>query len=102
MPKSVVRVMIPGFMTPPDPAAGPGPLGPRPLAARCAPRSRAARFVDRRDPRSHPAARVEVPDDLHPPRPARRHQVVEDGVDRVLVEDPPVAEVEEVELQALQ
>ena len=35
-------------------------------------------------------------------RPARRHELVEDGIDRMLVIDPAVAVADEIELQALQ
>ena len=48
------------------------------------------------------AARGEVADHGHPPGPAGRHQVVEDAVGRGLVEDPLVAEPQQVVLQRLQ
>src|SRR4051812_19480113 len=54
------------------------------------------------DPRGHPPARGELADHPDPPGLTRRDQVVEDRVDRVFVEDPPVAIVEQVELQALE
>ena len=82
------------------------------------PRSRASRSGDRLDARRSaapsdglepggdlrrdPPAGRELADHGHPPGPAGGDEVVEDRVDRVLVEDPPVPVVEQVELQALQ
>ena len=59
--------------------------------SRDAHRRRARRGLEARgDPRGDPPPRGELADDDHLPRPAGGDEVVEDGVDGMLVEDPPV------------
>src|SRR5205085_9494920 len=55
-----------------------------------------------RDDRFDPTPNVEVADDFHPARRTRGRQVVEDSIDRTLVEDAVVAEAPQVELQCLE
>src|SRR5688572_12911041 len=58
--------------------------------------------VPGRDDRLDPAPDVEIPDHLHPGRIRARHQVLDDPVDRSLVEDSVVPEGPEIELEALE
>src|SRR5512135_1042762 len=60
------------------------------------------RIEERGDPRRDPPAWRELADHPHPPWLAGRDQVVEDRVDRMLVEDPSVAILDEVAFQTLQ
>ena len=68
----------------------------------CGARSTPCRLVSCRDPRADSPPRIELADDLHPNRLARGDQVVQDGVDRVLVKDAAITIAEEIKLQALQ
>ncbi len=54
------------------------------------------------DHRFDPAAKIEVPDDLHPLRLHCHYQVVENPVHGSLVKNPVVPEAPQVELQALE
>jgi len=47
----------------------------------------------------YPTPDVEIPDDVHPFGAYRFHEVVPDKIDRLFMEDPPISEAVQVELQ---
>src|SRR5439155_5538505 len=72
------------------------------LGVLCGSKAVSWRLVFRSHDRLDPAARGKIPDDRHATRVNGRDQIVEDLVRHVFVEDPAVAELDDVVLQRLQ